>query len=437
MKNDHTKSNKIRQWASTLWTTARRRIHKDVEAATEPIDFSAPSIPYYTGLANRFSLARTILYVLLVLFLVITIVFNTELITYQNLYYLVKDINAAALTSSNMSDYIGYPVSSNEPDFAVYRNGLVVAGSEEVTVLSAAGKQTLSDNVSYAVPCVRASDTYFITFGRGERSFRVYNAFLRLYSGDTDYPIYDACITDDGDFAVVSRSREYKSEVTVYDRDFRKIVSYRNNRYVTSAALSPDGNRLAMASATTENGTPYSILQIVRTGRDKMDVELRLDGIMVYQCTFLSSGRILVVGDTGAWIYATNGNLITELDISSGMPTLYATSVANGRTAFLLKSKQNFSENYLTIFDRNGKVVHTIPVSLSTEALDLTWGGEDTVYVRTSDSIVKVSPGRKSVERLMTNTTSYAIEITKDGGLLICTPSHAYRPDEKDWIADL
>ena len=437
MKQENPRSEKIRQWASALWGTVRGRIYKDVEAATEPIDFSAPSIPYYTGLANRFSLARTILYVVLVLFLVITIAFNTELITYQNLYYLVKDIDAAALASTEMSDYIGYPVSSNEPDFALYRGGLVVAGSEEVTVLNAAGKQTLSDNVSYAEPCVRAADSYVITFGRGERTFHVYNAFLRLFSDDTAYPIYDACITDGGTFAVVSRSREYKSEVIVYNRDFERQAGYKTNRYVTSAALSTDGNRLAMVSVTTENGIPYSRLQIVRTGRDKMDAEVSLDGTMLYQCAFVSSGRVLVIGDNGAWIYATNGKLVQKLDLSDGAPTLYAASSATGRTAFLLQSRQNFSENSLKIFDRNGKVVHTIPVTLNTVALDLTWGGEDTVYIRTSDSIVKVSLSRASVARLPVQSTSYAIEVTKDGDLLICTPSHAYRPEDKDWVEDL
>ena len=433
MKNRQEKPNKIRTWASALWESLQNRVHRDVEAATEPIDFSSPSIPYYAGLANRFSLARTVLYVVLVLFLVVTILFNTEMITYQNLYYLAKDINAAALTAETPSDYIGYPVSSGEPDFALYRNGLVVAGGEEVTALSSSGKTTLSDNVSYADPCIRSSDAYFLTFGRGERTFHVYNAFLRVYTGDTDYPVYDACMASDGNFAILTRSREYKSEVTVYDRDFYKLASYRTNRYATGVALSQDGDRVAMVSTSTENGTAYSYLQIARPGRNKIDAEVRLDGVMLYRCIFLSSTRVAVIGDRGAWIYATDGKEVSRLALDGGEPVLYTVNPAGGQIAFLLQSQTDFSENKLLIFDRTGKTVHTISVELSTEALNMLWG-DGAVYLRTADSVTKIPLGRGQTERLTIPANSYDMEITKDGSLLICTPSHAYRPADKDWV---
>ena len=425
----------MRRWFSSLWTTVRHRVHRDVEAATEPIDFAAPSIPYYTGLANRFALARMLLYVVLFVFLIVTIIFNTKLITYQNLYYLVKDINAASLTAETPSDYIGYPVSTIEPAFALYRNGLVVVGGEEVTALSASGKQTLSDRVSYAVPSVRSSDAYFITFGRGESSFRVYNAFVRVYAEETAYPIYDACIADGGNFAIATRAREYKSEVTMYDRDMQKISSYRTNRYVTGISLSPNGERLVAVSVGMENGAAYSNIQVIKVGKTEAEADVLVPDTVLYRCIFLTSDRFVAIGDTGAWIYDTSGRCVEGLDVGGEQVTLGTADAQNERVAFLVRDSGNFSENNLKIFDKSGKLVHTIPVRLDTEALELSW--QDRVaYLRTSEEVVKISVENGRIERLNIPANAYAIEILKDGSMLVCTPSYAYRPDPKNWTED-
>ena len=118
----------------------------------EPIDFSAPSIPYYENLAARLGFAKVVLYMVLLVFVVVTVISNHTLITYENLYYLAKDIGAASQTAKAHADSLSYPISSGGADFALYRGGLVISGGEVVTAMSASGRQTLSVNVAYADP---------------------------------------------------------------------------------------------------------------------------------------------------------------------------------------------------------------------------------------------------------------------------------------------
>ena len=66
------------------------------DTQAEPIDFSAPSIPYYENLAARLGFAKVVLYMALFVFVVVTVICNHKLITYENLYYLAKDIGAMA-----------------------------------------------------------------------------------------------------------------------------------------------------------------------------------------------------------------------------------------------------------------------------------------------------------------------------------------------------
>ena len=109
------------------------------EEDREPIDFSAPSVPYYDDLARRFHLAQIILYLVLFVFVVTAVLSSRERITYANLYYLVKDINAASHIAEDAANRLDYPASVTTPAFVRYRGGLVVVGSQEVTVLSGSG----------------------------------------------------------------------------------------------------------------------------------------------------------------------------------------------------------------------------------------------------------------------------------------------------------
>ena len=106
---------------------------KTDDALTEtPIDFSAPSIPYYENLADRLSFVRIILYMVLVVFVTVTMVSNHRLITYENLYYLAKDIGAATLTAQSMADQISYPISAADAEFALFRGGVANAFFKEL-----------------------------------------------------------------------------------------------------------------------------------------------------------------------------------------------------------------------------------------------------------------------------------------------------------------
>ena len=233
---------------------------------SDPIDFSAPSIPYYENLAARVGFARVVLYMALLVFVVVTMVSNHRLITYENLYYLAKDIGAASQTAKAHADSLSYPISAEGADFALYRGGLVISGSDVVTAMSASGRQTLSVNVAYANPCVRASDKYCISFGRGEKSFSVYNAFVQVHTETTEYPVFDAAVGDNGSFAIVTRSRDYKSEVILYNDNMEKQAVYHLGGYVTGISMNQEGDRLGIVSVEAQNGVWVTKITVIRIG---------------------------------------------------------------------------------------------------------------------------------------------------------------------------
>ncbi len=412
----------------------KRFTHQTDEALSgEPIDFSAPSIPYYENLATRLSFVRVVLYMVLLVFVVVTVASNHTLITYDNLYFLAKDISAATLTAQSEVDYINYPISSGDADFATYRGGLVIAGCEVVTALSGSGRQTLSVNVEYAEPAVRASEKYFLTFGRGERSFAVYNSFVQVHREETDFPVYDAAVADDGTFAVVTRSRDYTSEVIIYSSDMEPLANYHLGGYVTGLSMAPDGSSLGVVSAEATGGAWETRITLIRLGSRISERSASVPNAFGATCGFVTNERFAVILDDRLMMFKNDATVVGEVMFDGNGPTL--TAIGGGRVAVLVPSTSDLGEETLTVYDRNARrdfsvtIGETHPIRRAGGATALILG-KNTLYVHAGDSLFAVAV--RGLSETTVSRDTLTILPRDDAELYICTPAYAHRLDADD-----
>ena len=431
-------SDRIRGPSDNLYNRAMERVRRftkqtDEVLSEEPIDFSAPSIPYYENLANRLSFVRVVLYMVLLVFVVVTVICNHRLITYENLYYLAKDIGAATVTAQSQADRISYPISSSEADFTLYRGGMVVAGSEVVTAVSGSGRQTLSVNVAYAEPCVRASEKYCLTFGRGEKSFSVYNSFVRVHREITEFPIYDAAVGDNGNFAVVTRSRNYTSEVVIYDGDMEKLANYHLGGYVTGISMNGEGDRLGIVSVESVNGMWETKITVIRIEKRINQSSATLSGLFGSTCGFVAEDRLAVLFSDRLMIWDDEATVKGEATFEGTTPALCA--VSTGRIAVLSEIRDDLSERTLQVFDKNGKVVYEMavdtdhPISRSGETLEMAFGGE-VLYIRSTDCIFRLSADGEALTAAAISRDTLTVLPDGEKEILVCTPAYAV------WLVD-
>ncbi len=417
--------------------TAAKRFSRQTEEVLsgEPIDFSAPSIPYYENLASRLSFVRVVLYMVLLVFVVVAVASNRTLITYDNLYFLVRDINASNQTAQSEVDYVNYPVSSGEADFAVYRGGLVIAGCEVVTALSGSGRQTLSVNVAYASPVVRASDKYILTFGRGEQSFAVYNAFVQVHREETDFPVYDAAMADNGTFAIVTRSRDYTSEVKIYNSDMKLLAADHIGGYVTGLSIAPDGSALGIVSSEAENGVWTTRIKLIRFGSGITEKSLERTGAFGYACGFVADDRLAIVLDDRLLVLKNDASIAGEVFLAGRNPTLAA--FGEGRVAILSPSASDLGEDILTVYDRNAREDYTLtigethPISTAGGATALTVGRR-ALYIRAGDTLFAITGAGRRLDSAPISRDTLAILVRDGDELYICTPAYAQRMEEAD-----
>ena len=405
----------------------------------EPIDYSAPSIPYYENLANRLGFVRVVLYMVLFVFVVVTVVSNHRLITYENLYYLAKDIGAATRTAQSQADTVSYPISSAEADFALYRGGVVISGSEVVTVMSGSGRQTLSDNVAYADPCVEASDKYCITFGRGEKSFSVYNAFVRVHTETTEFPVFDAAAGDNGCFAIVTRSRDYKSEVILYDGELSRLANYHLNGYVTDIAMNPEGDRLGVISVESQNGLWVTKITLIRIENRISQQSATVSGAFGSACGFVAEDRFAVVFSDRLMVLKSDATVMGEELFGDSVPTLSA--MGKGYVAILSKADTDLSENVLKVYDKNGRTAYEVtldadhPIRKAGGATSMALG-DNVLFVRAGDKLFRVSGNGTAVASAPVSRDTLAILPYNGDEVTVCTPAYAYRLVKDDFAKE-
>lgn len=401
------------------------------EVLTEtPIDFSAPSIPYYENLAHRLGFIRIVLYMILVVFVTVTMVSNHRLITYENLYYLAKDIGAATLTAQSMADQISYPISAADAEFAFFRGGVAVAGSDVVTAMSGSGRQTLSVNVAYGDPCVRASDKYCLTFGRGETSFSVYNSFVRVHHELTDFPIYDATVGNNGHFAVVTRSRDYTSEVILYDGNMEKLANLHLGGYVTGLGMNSRGDRLGVVSVESQNGLWETKITIVRVENRISQSSATVSGSFGSTCGFISEDRFAVAFSDRLMIWGSDATVKGEAMTEDREPLLVA--VGSNRVALLSRNDGDLKTYTLTVYDRSAKVSYRLdmdeshPITQSGGADHLSFG-DNILYIRSGDQLFRLSANGSDLAVTSISRDTLAILPVSGEEVFVCTPAYAVR----------
>lgn len=400
------------------------------EEDREPIDFSAPSVPYYDDLARRFHLTQIILYLVLFVFVVTAVLSSRERITYANLYYLVKDINAASHIAEDAADRLDYPASVTTPAFVRYRGGLVVVGAQEVTVLSGSGKQTLTAQVNYGTPAAAASEKYFITYGRGENSFAVFNAFTQIHSETTDYPVYGAAVADDGSFILLTRSADYTSRVVFYDRDCSVRASYYLTGYALSVAVSPSGDFAAVTSVEDADGNFRSKINIFRLSGGIANETVTVENALAGMCGFAAEDRVAVAFPDRLTVLRTDGSVQAEVSLGDGTPALC--TIASGRIAVLTKNSKKAGNYTVKVFDKNGKAVYNRDVVPDAEPTAAAFGG-NVLYIRAGSYLYRLSGDGRAVTTARISRDMLAVLPDSDSSLLVCGSAFATRYYTRDF----
>lgn len=384
----------------------------------ERIAVEAPTNPYYEAISDRFGIAQVILFLTLLAFVAVSLLANTGLITYQNLYYFVKDLNASAESVDVLhTDSLSYAADHSQ-SFTLYRRGLAVAGGTSVTVFTASGRQTVGESIFYQKPTAVGSGKYLLVYELGGTQYSLYNSYTQIHKGTADGPIRGAAMSQSGSYAIITSSQDHPSVVELFDSDFARVNRYTYRSYVTDVAINEKGSRLAVLLSEHENAGLSTSLRFYEPGKTEISASVNLGTGLGLSCTFTEGGRLTALCSDGIYFTSTKGTVLQAVSFE-GKRIAGADLTPNGCGLLLREDGAIYGEALL--LDRNGKQIYRGDVGEAVSAIAVS--GE-TLFLTCSDGVLRIHADGET-EKVICSTDGRVLLAVDEGRVLLCSSKRA------------
>jgi hypothetical protein len=345
-------------------------------------DFNGAGDTYYASVSVGYKIVERILIIVLAIFLVVSLISNFSVITYDNFFYLLKDFSTAVDIETSNYNILSYS-SNSRHYFSLYREGLVIANPSNISAYTATGRCTLQATSQFSSPCVMSSDKYFLVYDTSGNTFAIYNSFSRVYSETLEYPITDACFSDDGKFAITTRDISNRSLVHVYDDNFKRLYTVPSNNYAFDIAMSSEYDSMAICYYGIGNGSGVTQIDIRKLSSNlSIENSIIIDGEFLLQCGYLPNNFFAVITDSSVRIYNRVFEEVEVYDYAGAQISGFLINEYGAAVSYTQNSK-----NYAVAFDNNGRLVYD---ELTDTAVNDIGIYEGYIFLRTDLGVTRV-----------------------------------------------
>ncbi len=364
--------------------------------STEPLkekvlqheDFTAAGDEYYAHVSAAYKVAQRILWISFVCFLTLTIALNYQHITYDNFYYLIKDMSGAAQAGNSQYETLSYESDSRQ-NFVLYRGGVATVSPSKLSLFTATGRRTLNATSSYSSPYVISSNKYVLVYDTSGTTFSLYNTFSRVHTETLDYPITNAHIADDGSFVIVTRTADSRAMIYLYNKSFKRVAEISGDYYVFDAVMDSDQKKLALLTYDVGQGTGCTALAIYDLAKMEREKEItkieqiKYEGEFPLSCGFLGNDTFAVLTDQ--CIRILDGSYeVKEIsdNYSGGTLTGYCLNEAGVAVSY-----SDSSKNLVIAFDKSGNMLYNDFVTFTVSDIAVY---EDYVFLQTEQGVTRI-----------------------------------------------
>ena len=375
---------------------------------------------YFSSIAGKYKKVSKLIYILLAAAFALTLIFNSQLLTYTNFNYLFRDLNTAAESAGDNYNSISY---ANDTLRAVekFRGGIITVSSNDIAIYTATGRRTFYKSESFVSPKLVTSKKYAIAYELGGKKYNVYNSFSKVGGETLKYPISYATVADNGYFAIVSKDAEYTSVVYLYNDDLSLVNKYKfATSMVFSVDLSDDGEKIVIFKTETEIDKFSTSVLLCEVGKENSTFDIKISSGIVCGGGFTSDGNIQLVTTDGYYlISSSDGEIISYTAFDSSVNKV---SLTRYGCAVSLLNDLGKVENKVIVFDENGKTICTMTVNGG--IVDMEYF-EGYVFLNQRDHISKINIKNNAVESLSISDNGNDIIVYDSKNILLCCQTKA------------
>ena len=349
------------KWRETLsHLLGRRASAKDGEMPS--IRGALTDADYYEEVSVRYASAQLIGMMLLAVFVAVSLLTNSSLLSSDSLVFFAKDMTTAlAMGEREARDTVVY-TADEDNRYTLFRDGLAVLGGDKLTVFTATGRDAYTAHHSYASPRMISSGRYLVTYDLGGYAYDLYNSFACVRSGESETVIRGATAANNGYYALITDGSEYASCVTLYNDRFQAINRYNLKEYTVCADLNAQGDRLLLASFSAQDGRMTTHIMLATPGQGAADAEWTVPDAYPVAAQLTDSGGVMLLSTDSIFFFDTEGNEIARHVLSTDRVTAHKAS-AQGCVVVLRAESYDVRAEVLA-FDMNGDLrYHVVSTS--------------------------------------------------------------------------
>ena len=396
----------------TLWPWNRKRATSE----GEEIRFENPTNPYFDHVSNVYHSLFLISLAALLVFSAVAMLTHIDLLTYENLYYLAKDIGTASNLFAGTEGVINYETAERNRTFALYRGGLAVAGDSGLQLFTATGRETLNASPEYAAPVMKSSDSFLLVYDVGEKSYSLYNSFVCVRHEEFDYPVLGGAVSDSGAYVVVTQTYEHAGAVRVYTKNYELSTAYLRNQMVIDADISDTGKRVAFVTTASENGAYTSTLVIAVPGEQETMSEMPFEGAFPYSVRFIDERRLFLLCDNAAYVVSVDDGIVLRT-VNFGNMKLSWADANEQHTALLFTVNAVTDTHRLIVTDKNGNLVIDSEFTSKVSRIAVY---ENDLYMLTENGVVRIHPETGEYVLVECNTDGKDLLVCAEDEVLVC-----------------
>ncbi|MCL2518276.1 MAG: DUF5711 family protein [Oscillospiraceae bacterium] len=378
--------------------------------------------PYYLNISKRLKFIKRILTFVFVVYLLSIIVIYRDEITPENFRYLIKYLDTNSPEYTGQTRTITYD-SAAEFQGGVFKGDLAIVRSRYVDLYNMLGNKILSYNISYSKPVLLTSKKYMLVYAQGEYSYTINNAFTQLHTETFQFPIYLAALSDEGLYALVSKSIDYSAVIYVYDKNFNnRSKIYKDNKNVYCIKINSAGTEMLIISNYNDNGDWKTEIVTISPFSEKEKSIKILNSTFVAVADYNSEGGYTVISDKQMLFFSKDSELIKTFEFKNrGIPLKFYLGAEYSAVA--INEQLLGNNNTIYIFDKYGELVYN---AVHVGSLKDILINDTDAFLLFNDSIIQINIQQKTDIRIDLPASGALKVFQKDTErIIICYPQYA------------
>lgn len=243
----------------------------------------------------------------------------------------------------------------------------VVLSGTSFNVFNGFGKLLRTEKHNLATPRFKTGGIRAILYDVGGKNFQVQSVAKTLFKSRSNENILSCDIAESGNYATLTESHGYLSEVKIYNHENTEKYKYCFSEcHASDVSVHPTDNKCLVSGISFANGKINSLIYALDFKSEKPENVFSLDENTVMHVHYFQNGNILAIGDKYAAVINQKTKHIQKFDFSNlGYFKFYSFTKEYGAVFCFSESFGKKNDDKLILLDNFGKTGNPIQTNAS------------------------------------------------------------------------